>query len=67
MNLKGWINTRTKQTRPAVLDVSDYDNLLAFSGIYVMSPSVFDVMRKKDFRDHSRLWISFLTVFLTYL
>lgn len=49
MNLKGWINTRTKQTRPAVLDVSDYDNLLAFSGIYVMSPSVFDVMRKNGF------------------
>lgn len=49
MNLKGWINTKTKETRPVELNVSEDDYLLAFSGIYVMSPSVFDVMRLNGF------------------
>lgn len=49
MELKGWINIKTGQTRPVGLDVSGDDVTLAFSGIYVMSPSVFPIMEGAGF------------------
>lgn len=49
MQLKGWVNLKTNRTRPACLDVNADDVLLAFSGIYVMSPSVFAKMTVNGF------------------
>lgn len=47
--LKGWINFKTGQTRPDTLVVGKEDKVLAFSGIYIMSPQVFPIMRKHGF------------------
>lgn len=49
MNLKGWINCLTGQVRPDDLVISDSDQVLAFSGIYIMSTGVFDIMKKNGF------------------
>lgn len=49
MRLKGWINVKTNQTRPDRVAVSEDDRTLAFSGIYVMSPSVFLKMVRNGF------------------
>ncbi len=49
MRLKGWKNLKTGETRPANLKVEDTDFLLAFSGIYVMSPDIFSIMRENGF------------------
>lgn len=49
MNLKGWINQKSGEVRPASLTLSAADRLLAFSGIYVMDPSAFGVMRRHGF------------------
>lgn len=49
MTLKGWTNLSTGQCRPASLALSDRDHVLAFSGIYVMSPGVFDIMKSHGF------------------
>ena len=46
--LCGWINEKTGKTKPVKLaDVSDY-NKLAFAGIQVLSPMVFDLMEKLE-------------------
>lgn len=49
MHLKGWLNRKTGLRRPASLGLSDADRLLSFSGIYVMSPEVFSIMRRHSF------------------
>ncbi len=49
MILKGWINQKTGQTRPDSLQLLADDRILAFSGIYVMSPEVFSVMHDHCF------------------
>ncbi len=49
MNLNGWVNLKTEATRPADLKICESDRVLAFSGIYVMSPSVFGKMRQHGF------------------
>lgn len=49
MKLKGWINSKTSQVRPACLAILDGDITFAFSGIYVMSPAVFDKMKVNGF------------------
>lgn len=46
MKLKGWFNLKTGETRPADLVVLSEDKVLAFSGIYVMSPNVFKIMER---------------------
>ena len=51
LSLKGWVNLKTGQTRPESLKVMPDDQVLAFSGIYVMSPVVFDIMRNNGFKD----------------
>lgn len=50
MRLKGWLNSKDGLCRPADLSIEDCDSVLAFSGIYVMSPSVFDSMRREGFQ-----------------
>ena len=49
MNLKGWMNLKSGEVRPESLNVSDSDRALAFSGIYVMDPDVFAIMRANGF------------------
>lgn len=49
MNLKGWMNVKTGETRPSGLDILANDIALSFSGIYVMSPSVFGKMKANGF------------------
>lgn len=49
MSLKGWINNATGECRPINLQIASDDKTLAFSGIYVMSPCVFSVMKEHDF------------------
>lgn len=47
--LKGWRNESTGETRPAAMNMDADDVALAFSGIYVMSVSVFNAMRQCGF------------------
>ncbi len=49
MNLKGWINNKSGEKRPSNLFIEDSDTAFSFSGIYVMSPSVFEIMKNNDF------------------
>ena len=49
MNLKGWLNQKTGERRPSGLLIEGTDRLLSFSGIYVMSPEVFGIMRAHGF------------------
>jgi len=49
MNLKGWLNKKTGENRPSNLVISEEDRELSFSGIYVMSPIVFGMMRRHGF------------------
>lgn len=51
LSLKGWINLKTGQTRPESLEILSDDQVLAFSGIYVMSPEVFPIMKENGFKD----------------
>ncbi len=49
MNLKGWTNLKSGENRPSSLRIDDSDKIYSFSGIYVMSPTVFEIMKKNDF------------------
>lgn len=49
MKLKGWRNLKTGEVRPANFEMCETDVMLSFSGIYVMSPSVFAKMKAHDF------------------
>lgn len=49
MKLKGWKNTKTGEVRPGNLEMLDDDVMLSFSGIYIMSPSVFRKMTGHGF------------------
>lgn len=49
MCLKGWMNLKTGESKPASLEITAKDQLSAFSGIYVMSPSVFKAMDSEGF------------------
>lgn len=49
MNLKGWKNLNTDELRPINLKIENSDAMYAFSGIYVMSPDVFAVMKENGF------------------
>ena len=48
-NLLGWRNTKTGETRPSGLVPNDSMNAYAFSGIHVVSPCVFELMRQHGF------------------
>lgn len=47
MHLQGWKNEKTGETRPPVLAQADLSPL-AFSGIQVLSPAIFDYMPEED-------------------
>ena len=47
--LKGWVNLKAGVTRPESLHIASDDIVLAFSGIYVMSPNVFAIMKENGF------------------
>lgn len=49
MRLKGWVNLKTGEVRPENFERSEGDVMLSFSGIYVMSPSVFGKMKQNGF------------------
>lgn len=49
LKLKGWMNVTTGDTKPAAIKVTAGDAVYAFSGIYVMSVSVFDEMHRLGF------------------
>ncbi len=49
MKLKGWTNLKSGEVRPASLNIEDTDTAYSFSGIYVMSPSVFEIMKSRGF------------------
>ncbi len=49
MNLKGWMNTKTGQMRPDGFEVSEDDRMLSFSGIYIMGPEVFTIMKENGY------------------
>lgn len=42
--LKGWTNLKTGEVKPAGLDINGLERL-AFSGMHVVSPKIFEVMR----------------------
>ncbi|MDE6523483.1 MAG: NTP transferase domain-containing protein [Muribaculaceae bacterium] len=49
LNLKGWVNLKTGHIRPDNLIINEEDKILAFSGIYIMSPEVFSIMKNGGF------------------
>lgn len=48
LRLNGWINEKTGETKPAGLSKPELYNKLAFSGIQVLSPQVFDLMKELE-------------------
>ncbi len=40
--LRGWTNIATKEVKPANYLASDEDKMLAFGGVHIVSPSIFD-------------------------
>lgn len=44
LRLNGWINEKTGETKPENLKKIEFYNKLAFSGIQVLSPKVFELM-----------------------
>lgn len=51
LRLRGWHNASTGQYRPEGYEPADDDVMYAFSGISVMSESVFDTMRSLELGD----------------
>lgn len=49
MHLKGWMNIASGENKPSDLVINEQDREMAFSGIYVMSPIVFDEMERRGF------------------
>lgn len=48
LQLKGWINEKTGETKPAGFSRPELYNKLAFSGIQVLSPKVFELMKSYE-------------------
>lgn len=48
LQLKGWINEKTHETKPTDLKKPELFNKLAFSGIQIMSPGIFELMKELD-------------------
>lgn len=48
LRLKGWINEKTSEIKPANLTKPELFAKLAFSGIQVLSPQVFELMEKLE-------------------
>jgi NDP-sugar pyrophosphorylase family protein len=50
LQLRGWVNEKTGELKPGEFSKPELYHKLAFSGIQVLSPGVFDLMRKFDKR-----------------
>lgn len=50
LRLNGWINEKTGETKPSTLKNIELYNKLAFSGIQVLSPSVFQLMEPLELK-----------------
>ncbi len=61
MKLKGWTNLKSQEVRPSGLGIEDTDNAYSFSGIYVMCPTVFPIMKSKGFCGKFPIMDFFLT------
>jgi NDP-sugar pyrophosphorylase family protein len=48
LRLNGWINEKTGETKPANLKKIELYNKLAFSGIQILSPKIFDLMKELE-------------------
>lgn len=48
MRLTGWINEKTGETKPIHLRKTELYNKLAFSGIQVLSPQIFELMENRE-------------------
>ena len=48
LRLKGWVNEKTGETKPAQLKKIECYNKLAFSGIQILSPKIFDLMTEYE-------------------
>jgi len=48
LKLNGWINEKTGETKPQDLKRINFYNKLAFSGIQVLSPKVFELMKNRN-------------------
>ena len=46
LRLNGWINEKTGETKPVGISQPDLYKKLAFSGIQVLSPAVFELMKE---------------------
>jgi len=47
LRLRAWINEKTSETKPVDFKNPERYNKLAFSGIQVLSPQVFELMQKQ--------------------
>ncbi|MDE6342938.1 MAG: NTP transferase domain-containing protein [Muribaculaceae bacterium] len=61
-NLAGWINVASGETRPAGFLPKNNHRELAFSGIYVMSPSVLSTMRENGYSGAFPIMDFFLSI-----
>lgn len=50
LQLKGWINEKTGETKPAGFQHTSNLQKLAFAGIQVLSPTIFDTMKAENSR-----------------
>ena len=48
LKLTGWINEKTGETKPTNLIITEHYSKLAFSGIQILSPKVFELMAEMD-------------------
>ena len=48
LQLKGWLNEKTGETKPHELKSIEFYNKFAFAGIQVLSPKVFDLMQSYE-------------------
>ena len=62
MNLKGWVNLKSGERRPASLTINDADRVLSFSGIYVMDPQAFRIMKANGFHGRFPVMDFFLSI-----
>ncbi len=48
LRLRGWKNEKTGECKPSTLKKPDFYNKLAFSGIQILSPKVFNLMENSE-------------------
>ncbi len=61
-NLKGWINIATGETRPCSLTHTGYLHPLAFSGMQILSPMIFNLLEEGKGKDRFSLIDAYLSI-----